>query len=92
MSDRDVRGFDRVVFTIKTLASAYRVGAIAEAEQAVDAYLADFQGYPARLQAIDLLLRALARPENRAINRGGLFEQIERHLRRCQTEFARSFQ
>ena len=75
-----------------SLAASYRVGAINEAEQVVDSYLVAFQGYRARKAAMDGLLNELHSPILRARNRGGLFEQVERHLQRWHRQMAREFQ
>lgn len=61
------------------LAASYRVGTINEAEQVVDSYLVAFQGYHARKAAMDALLNKLHSPTHRTYNRGGLFDQVERH-------------
>jgi hypothetical protein len=74
------------------LAASYRVGTINKAEQIVDAYLIAFQGYRARKSAMDALLTELDAPIHRACNRGGLFEQVERHLERRHRAIAREFQ
>ena len=74
------------------LAASYRVGTITEAEQVVDAYLVAFQGYHARKAAMDALLNELDAPIHQVCNRGGLFEQVERHLRRRHRQMAREFQ
>ena len=74
------------------LAASYRPGIINDAEQVVDSYLVAFQGYPARKAAMDALLNELHSPRHRACNRGGLFEQVERHLQRWHRQMAREFQ
>ncbi|MCJ2042223.1 hypothetical protein MKK55_25185 [Methylobacterium sp. J-059] len=75
-----------------SLAGSYRPGAIIEAEQVVDTYLASFHGYRARRAAMDLLRDQLACPNCRSHNRGGLFEQVEFHLQRTLQEMVRLFQ
>ena len=80
------------VHRLVSLAASYRVGTINEAEQVVDAYLIAFQGYRARKAAMDALLNELDAPIHRACNRGGLFEQVERHLERRHRLMAREFQ
>ena len=74
------------------LAGAYRPGAINEAERVVDTYLGAFRGYRSRAAAIERLRAELALPAHRALNRSGLFEQIERHLGKRHREAARLFQ
>jgi hypothetical protein len=83
---------EETVREILTLASAYRPGAIIEAERVVDSYLMTFQGYPGRASAIESLRAELSRPVHRVLNRGGLFEQIERHIGKRHREAARRFQ
>ena len=83
---------ERGLVEILTLARAYRPGAIIKAERVVDSYLTAFRGYRSRAAAIESLRTELSRPAHRAINRGGLFEQIERHLERRHREAARGFQ
>ena len=78
--------------SLLALAASYKTGNVTEAERVVDAYLTQFQGYRARLAAMDALLHELALPEHRARNRGGLFELIERHLERRHREILRQFQ
>lgn len=78
--------------TIVALAETHRVGAIFEAEQAVDAYLACFSGYRERTTALDMLRHELAKPERRAVNRGGLFEQVQIYIDRQHRLLARDFQ
>ncbi|URD35101.1 hypothetical protein M6G65_21500 [Methylobacterium tardum] len=80
------------VRSILTLSASYKPGTIIRAEQVVDAYLGEHEGYRARRAAMDALLRELALPERRARNRGGLFELIELHLKRRHFEIARLFQ
>ena len=82
----------RVVCDVIALAVTYRPGAIIEAERVVDTYLMTFQGYRSRAAAIQSLRAELALPAHRALNRGGLFEQIERHLGKRHCEAARLFQ
>jgi hypothetical protein len=82
----------KAVRDVIALAAAYRPGAIIEAEQVVDAYLMIFQGYRSRTAAIESLRAELALPAHRALNSGGLFEQIERHLNKRHREAARLFQ
>ncbi|WP_456160402.1 hypothetical protein [Methylobacterium fujisawaense] len=83
---------DETVRLLVNLACSYRPGTIIAAEQAVDTYLAAFEGYRARKAAIDALYHELASPIHRARNRGGLFEQVELHLQRRHREMARLFQ
>ena len=83
---------DEAVREILTLARAYRPGAIIEAERVVDTYLMTFGGYPSRAAASESLRIELSKPAHRALNRGGLFEQIERHLAKRHREAARGFQ
>ena len=80
------------VHRLVSLAASYRVGTINEAEQVVDAYLIAFLGYRARKAAMDALLHELHSPRLRAHNRGGLFEQVERHLQRWHRQMARELQ
>ncbi|GEL42829.1 hypothetical protein MEX01_34200 [Methylorubrum extorquens] len=82
---------DEAVREILTLARAYRPGAIIEAERVVDSYLMTVRGYRGRAAAIESLRTELSRPAHRALNRGGLFEQIERHLGKRHREAARGF-
>ncbi|MEA1832672.1 hypothetical protein U8607_11325 [Methylobacterium durans] len=83
---------DVTVANIVKLAESYRVGAIVEAEHVVDIYLACFNGYEERSIALDMLLRELSRPERRAHNRGGLFEQVEIYIDRRHRIMALDFQ
>lgn len=80
------------VDSLVSLAGCYRPGTITAAELVVDAYLAVFPGYCARKTAMDALLEELTSPVHRALNRGGLFEQVELHLQRRHREMARLFQ
>ena len=80
------------VHTLLALAARYRPGTIIKAVRVVDAYLAEFQGYEARRNAMVALLEELAMPERQACNRGGLFELIEMHLERRHREIAVRFQ
>ncbi|POR41089.1 hypothetical protein [Methylobacterium sp. V23] len=82
----------QTVRDVIALAVAYRPGAIIEAEQVVDTYLMTFRGYRSRAAAIECLRAELALPAHRTLNRGGLFEQIERHLGKRHREAARLFQ
>lgn len=75
-----------------TLADSYRPGAIIEAEQAIDTYLATFHGYRSRKAGMDALLDELSLTSHWARNRGGLFEQVEFHIWRRHREMARVFQ
>ncbi|AWN37737.1 hypothetical protein [Methylobacterium radiodurans] len=83
---------DDTMRSILALAATYRPGTIIKAEQVVDAYLDEFQGYRARRAAMDALLHELALPSHRARNRGGLFELIGLHLKRRHRDMARWFQ
>ena len=83
---------DDTVRSLLALAASYKPGTIIAAERVVDAYLTQFQGFQARLAAMDALLHELALPEHRARNRGGLFELIELHLERRHREIVREFQ
>jgi hypothetical protein len=83
---------DETVSDLLSLADSYRPGIILEAEQVVDTYLAAFHGYRARRAAMDALLDKLASSPCYAHNRGGLFEQVELHLKRRHREMARVFQ
>lgn len=82
---------DEAVCEILALARAFRPGAIIEAERVVDTYLLTFGGYRGRAAAIESLRTELSEPAHRALNRGGLFEQIERHLGKRHREAARRF-
>lgn len=83
---------DETVRSLLALAARYEPGIIIEAERVIDVYLARFQGYEARRNAMVALLEELALPERQARNRGGLFELIEMHLERRHREIAVRFQ
>jgi hypothetical protein len=83
---------ESTIQTIVALAETYRVGAIFEAEQVVDAYLACFSGYRECTIALDMLRHELAKPERLAENRGGLFEQVQIYIDRQHRLLARDFQ
>lgn len=82
----------QTVRAVIALSAAYRPGAITEAEQVIDTYLATFQGYRNLADAIDRLQAELSLPQHRALNRGGLFEQVEMHLDQRRREAAYRFQ